>query len=78
MGENRLSAIKFRKRALEILDLGNVIDRDIRLGWIVDQVVLVITLRRIETLERIYASDDRPRKCVCLIQLADIGLRMCF
>src|SRR5450755_1570934 len=39
-----------------------------------NQIILVIVLRRIKSSERLYASSYWPRKRVRLFQLADIGL----
>src|ERR1700679_3583347 len=72
--EHRRSAIEFRKGAPEILDFRHVVDGDVRLRWIMDQIILVIAFRGIEALEEVHASNDRSRKRVRLIELADISL----
>src|SRR5580692_1372005 len=73
--EHRRSAIEFWKGAPEILDFRYVVDGDVRLRWIMDQIILVVAFRAIETLERVNAGNDRPRKRMRLIELADVSLR---
>ena len=68
-----LPAIEIRKRALEILDLRNVVHRDVGLRRIVDQIILMVALRRIKSFQRIYAGDNRARKRMGAIQLRDVS-----
>src|SRR4029079_17828164 len=56
---HRLCLIKIREKALEIFNLRQVVDGDIRLRRVIDRVVLVIGFCRIEGHELADRGDDR-------------------
>src|ERR1700722_7401722 len=68
-----MAAVQLGKGSFEILDLGNVEESDIRRSRIVDQIVLMIILRRVEPLQGIHSGDYRPCIYMGIAQLADIG-----
>ena len=68
----RLGAPYRREQALERLDLGHVVDRDVRCVGIERQVILVIALRRIEAAERI-DKDKTPHFDVIVMVGSDLG-----
>jgi len=71
---DRLLAPGIGKEALQVGDLGQVVDDDVGIGRVADQEVLVIALGRIEALERVDAGDDRAGEGAGLAELGDIGL----
>src|SRR5450755_3811017 len=59
VGQHRTAAVEFGEAALEALDLGHIDHRDIGRGGMVNQIILMVILRRVEPLERIDSRDDR-------------------
>jgi len=72
--QHRLFHIERGESPLEILDLGDVVPGNVRIGRMVEQIVLVIILRRVKTLERIHARDYCALEEVRLVELRDVGL----
>ena len=66
---------ELRKRALQVVDLRRIVDPDVRIVRVLLGVILVVSLRGIERLERRHLRDDRPLERVCLRQLVDVRLR---
>src|SRR3569833_38990 len=58
---------------LEILDLRQIVVDDVGYVRVVNQVILVVGLGRIKTLQRIDARDDRAAENMRLLQLTDVG-----
>ena len=58
--------------SVELVDLRQVIDRDVGLVGVTDQVILVIGLGRIESVQRAHAGDDGFRKRVRPRQLRNL------
>src|SRR6185295_9665705 len=73
-----LGAIQIGQRALEVAHLRHVVEHDVRLRRVLQQVVLVIALRVIETLELVDACDDRFAEQAGLVELRDVGGRDLF
>src|SRR6266581_2268973 len=71
---DRLPTIVGRKNLLEILNLGNVVDHDVRKLWVLDEKVLMIVFRRIKAFERINPRDDSASEYPGFIQLRYVCL----
>src|ERR1700722_19747999 len=74
VGQHRPPAVKLRVGTPEIFYLGHVVERDVRDRRIMNQVVLVIVLRRVKSAQGIHAGDYRPRKCRRALLFADGNL----
>src|ERR1700752_4627886 len=70
---NRLPEISARKQFLEVADLRQVVNDDIRTVRIVDQIILVVILGRVETHVRGHGRNDRALEDLRLVELRDIG-----
>src|ERR1700676_319493 len=73
--QHRGRTVQVRQDALEILDLRYVVDRDIGVGWVARQKILMIGLGRIERAVRFNSRDDGFLERMGLIELRDVGLR---
>jgi hypothetical protein len=62
------------EQPFQIIDLGQIIDRDIGLRRVQRQVILVIGLGRGKIVPRLDLGDDRRRKHPGLAELRDISL----
>src|SRR5437867_9157494 len=71
---DRLPTIVGRKNLLEILNLRNVVDHDVRKLWVLDEKVLMIVFRRIKAFERINPRDDGASEYPGFIQLRYVCL----
>src|SRR5215510_8128713 len=71
---HRLIAIDIREQPLQVGDLRQIVENDIRIGGIANEEVLMIGLRREETLQGIDPGNDRATEYSCLIELGDVGL----
>src|ERR1700722_1694415 len=71
----RLIDVEAGQLALEVGNLRQIVVDDIGVARISDQEILVVAFRRIETLERIHARDDRVTEHMRLLQLGDVGQR---
>src|ERR1700722_19540944 len=60
------------ENTLEVLDLRQVVVLDVERVRMIHQVVLMIALGRIETVQRLDTRRDGPREGVRLIQLRDV------
>src|SRR5579863_7515184 len=72
--QNWLAHIVRGKQCLEILDLGQIVDDNVRIARVFYEKVLLRLLDRIKAGERIDARDNGARKYLGLIQLRDIGI----
>ena len=69
-----LIVVKLGKLLLQVRYLRQIVVRDVRIVRMQLRIVLVITFRRIERLQRHNLGDDLMRKNFRLIQLRDVGL----
>ena len=71
--EFRFGPIIVREQPLEGLELGQVVEDDVRIVRMMDKVVLMVGLGWIEGLKRLYAGRDASLKYVCVIELSDVA-----
>lgn len=71
--EFRFGPIIVREQSLEGLELGQVVEDDVRIVRMMDKVVLMVGLGWIEGLKRLYAGRDASLKYVCVIELSDVA-----
>src|SRR5262249_38194925 len=69
-----IAAVEFREEALQIRDLGQIIDRDVWVGGVSSEEVLVIALRGIEAFAGLNRSRQRGVKDPRTVQLSNISL----
>src|SRR6266404_9148233 len=70
-----LADIQLRQRLLQMAELGQIVDGDVRLVWMKLRVILVIVLCGIERLQRHYLRHNGLRKSLGAVELINIGLR---
>src|SRR5260370_10881477 len=70
----QLGLIEIRENLFQIFQFGQVVVNDIGIIGIVLDIVLMVTLSRVERLEGLNFCDDGARIHVCNIKLRDVGL----
>src|ERR1019366_2884722 len=70
----RSFSIEVRERVIEVFDFGQVVEDDIRIRRIMNQEVLMVVLRRVKALQRVYLRDDRPGKSTRFLKLTNVSL----
>src|SRR5262245_4035069 len=71
----RLLPVASRKDLLEVLDLGQIVDDDIRVRRMPEQEILMVGLGGVEGAQCVHPSDDGPGERLTLLELGDVGLR---
>src|SRR6266852_1182370 len=70
-----LRMIEARKILFQIFQFGKVVVDDVRIVGIILEVILMVVLGGIESLEGLDLRDDRPGVDLCSVELRDVGLR---
>src|SRR5271154_1399601 len=76
--KHRPRPVKIRPDLFQSLDLGQIVDPDVGGIGVLDQIVLMIILRRIKALQRFYPGGDRAGENMRRVQLGNIGARSRF
>src|SRR5258708_20439014 len=74
----QLGLIEIRENLFQIFQFGQVVVNDIGIIGIVLEVVLMVTLSLVESLEGLNFCDDGARVHLCNIKLRDVGLSDAF
>src|SRR6185312_2281104 len=70
----KLLLVKLRKHLLQVRNLGQVIDGNVRIVRVQGRIILVISLRGIKGLQRDDLRDNASMKHFGLSQLRDVGI----
>src|SRR5215813_1976301 len=74
-GRHGLLPVASREDPLEVLDLGQVVEDDVRVRRMPEEKVLMVGLGGVEGAESVHTSDDGPGECLALLELGDVRLR---
>src|SRR5712692_4346227 len=70
----KLPLIEARKNFFQVFQFGQIVVDDVRIIGIVFEVVLMVALSAVESLEGLNSCDDGPRIHSGRIELRDVGL----